>query len=79
MGVDAMSGVGGKSSYEIPGGTREMWSTFNRETRICRLCSSTVTRDCNHIYKRGFLGIGHKDETNCTESEPIEKCDDIEM
>ncbi len=79
LGVDAMSGVGGKSSYEIPGGTREMWSTFNRETRICRLCSSTVTRDCNHIYKRGFLGIGHKDETNCTESEPIEKCDDIEM
>ena len=79
LGVDAMSGVGGKSSYEIPGGTREMWSTFNRETRICRLCSSTVTRDCNHLYKRGFLGIGHKDETNCTESEPIEKCDDIEM
>lgn len=79
LGVDAMSGVGGKSSYEIPGGTREMWSAFNRETRICRLCSSTVTRDCNHLYKRGFLGIGHKDETNCTESEPIEKCDDIEM
>ena len=79
LGVDAMSGVGGKSSYEIPGGTREMWSTFNRETRICRLCSSTVTRDCNHLYKRGFLGIGHKDETNCTESEPIEKCEDIEM
>jgi len=79
LGVDAMSGVGGKSSYEIPGGTREMWSTFNRETRICRLCSSTVTRDCNHLYKRGILGIGHKDETNCTESEPIEKCDDIEM
>ena len=79
LGVDAMSGVGGKSSYEIPGGTREMWATFNRDTRICRLCSSTVTRDCNHLYKRGFLGIGHKDETNCTESEPIEKCDDIEM
>ncbi|MBO4700134.1 MAG: hypothetical protein J5620_00060 [Alphaproteobacteria bacterium] len=79
LGVDAMSGAGGKSTYEIPGGTREMWSTFNRETRICRLCSSTVTRDCAHIYKRGFLGIGHKDETNCTESEPIEKCDDIEM
>ena len=79
LGVDALAGAGGKSSYEIPGGTREMWSTFNRETRICRLCSSTVTRDCNHLYKRGFLGIGHKDETNCTESEPIEKCDDIEM
>lgn len=79
LGVDALSGVGGKSSYEIPGGTREMWATFNRDTRTCRLCSSTVTRDCVHTYKRGFLGIGHKDETNCTESEPIEKCDDIQM
>ncbi|MBQ6027839.1 MAG: hypothetical protein IJL21_04800 [Alphaproteobacteria bacterium] len=79
LGVDALSGVGGKSSYEIPGGTREMWATFNRDTRTCRLCSSTVTRDCVHTYKRGFLGIGHKDETNCTESEPIEKCEDIQM
>ncbi len=79
LGVDAMSGVGGKSTYNFPGGTREMWATFNRDTRICRLCSSTVTKDCTHTYKRGFLGIGHKDETTCTESEPVEKCDDIEM
>lgn len=74
-----LSGVGGKSTYNFPGRTREMWATFNRDTRICRLCSSTVTKDCTHTYKRGFLGIGHKDETTCAESEPIEKCDDIEM
>ena len=79
LGVDALAGAGGKSSYEIPGGTREMWSTFNRDTRICHLCSSTVTRDCSSLYKRGFLGIGQKSEVNCTESEPVEKCDDIEM
>ena len=79
LGVDALAGAGGKSSYEIPGGTREMWATFNRDTRICRLCSSTVTRDCTSLYKRWFLGIGQKSEVNCTESEPVEKCDDIEM
>ena len=79
LGVDALSGVGGKSTYDIPGGTREMWATFNREKRICHFCTSTVTKDCTHVYKRGFLGIGHKDEKTCTESEPIEKCDDIEM
>ena len=78
-GVNAMSGVGGKTAYDIPGGVREMWSAFNRDTRICRLCSSTVTKDCSSLYKRGFLGIGQKSEVNCTESEPIEKCDDIEM
>lgn len=79
LGVDALSGVGGKSTYDIPGGTREMWATFNRDTRICHFCTSTVTKDCTHVYKRGFLGIGHKDEKICTESEPIEKCEDIEM
>lgn len=79
LGVDALSGVGGTSSYDIPGGKREMWATFNRDTRVCRLCSSTVTQDCNYLYKRGVLGIGQKEERNCTESEPIEKCDDIQM
>jgi hypothetical protein len=80
LGVDALAGVGGKSSYEIPGGKREMWAAFNRDTRICRLCSSTITRDCTSAYKRGFGGIiGQKEDTNCTESEPIEKCDDIQM
>ena len=73
------SGAYGKTSYDIPGGKREMWATFNRDTRICRLCSSTVTRDCTSVYKHGFIGIGRKNETNCTESEPIEKCDDIQM
>lgn len=73
------SGAYGKMSYDIPGGKREMWATFNRDTRICRLCSSTVTRDCTSVYKHGFIGIGRKNETNCTESEPVEKCDDIEM
>ena len=79
LGVDALAGAGGKSSYEIPGGSREMWSTFNREKRICHFCSSTVTRDCTSEYKRGFLGIGQKSDVNCTESEPVEKCEDIEM
>ena len=80
LGVDALTGVGGKSTYKIPGGKREMWATFNRETRICHFCTSTVTRDCTSVYSRGLAGIiGQKEETNCTESEPIEKCDDIEM
>ena len=79
LGVDALSGVGGRSTYDIPGGTRETWAIFNRDTRICHFCTSTVTKDCTHVYKRGFLGIGHKDEKTCTESEPVEKCEDIEM
>ncbi len=69
----------GKKTVEFPGGSREMWATFNRDTRICRLCTSTITRDCNAYIRTGFWGIGAKSETDCTESDPIEKCDDIEM
>ena len=65
--------VRGKKKIDIPGGTREMWSTFNRDTRVCRLCSSTVTKDCETVIN------WFKSKTNCTESEPIEKCDDIQM
>ncbi|MFQ6744616.1 MAG: hypothetical protein ACLRFN_01390, partial [Alphaproteobacteria bacterium] len=73
-------GVGNRIKLKVSGGTREMWSTFNRETRICHLCSSTVTKNCTSTYKNGFLGIiGSKTENKCTESAPVEKCEDIPM
>lgn len=72
--------VGSRIKTKVSGGTREMWSTFNRETRICHLCSSTVTKNCTSSYKNGFLGIiGSKTENKCTESAPVEKCEDIPM
>ena len=70
---------GDKVKQEIPGGTREMWSVFNRETRVCHFCTSTVTKTCKTTHKKGFLGIGAKDEMDCQESEPYEKCEDIPM
>ena len=79
LGVDALSGVGSKYRVELPSGTREMWSMFNRDTRVCHYCTSTVTKNCSNTHKKGFLGIGAKDETSCTESEPVESCEDIQM
>ena len=70
---------GKKTTQELPSGTREMWSSFNRDSRICHFCTSTVTKDCSTVYKKGFLGIGAKNEVNCTESEPVESCEDIQM
>ncbi len=78
-GLSILSGAGQKHKINLPGGSREMWSTFNRDTRICHFCTSTVTKNCKNTYKRGFLGIGHKDETTCSESAPVEKCEDIQM
>ena len=64
---------------EFDGGSREMWSIFNRDTRVCHLCTSTITKDCTSSYKHGFLGIGRKNESNCVTNDPIEKCEDIQM
>ena len=64
---------------ELPSGTREMWSVFKRDGRVCHLCTSTVTKSCKTLHRKGFLGIGAKDETSCTESDPVESCEDIQM
>lgn len=78
--INSFTGLGSnRVKIELPSGTREMWSLFNRETRICHYCTSTVTKSCESISKKGFLGIGAKNELKCTESDPVEKCEDIAM
>jgi len=80
QGISVIASMGdGKMSYDIPGGTRESWALFNRETRNCHFCTSTVTKNCSSEYKKGFLGIGAKQAVNCTEGTPVEKCEDIAM
>ncbi|MBO8407028.1 MAG: hypothetical protein IAC77_01035, partial [Proteobacteria bacterium] len=76
--INSFTGLGSnRVKIELPSGTREMWSLFNRETRTCHYCTSTITKSCESISKKGFLGIGAKNELKCTESEPVEKCEDI--
>ena len=78
--VNSFTGLGSnRVKVELPSGTREMWSLFNRDTRTCHYCTSTITKSCESVSKKGFLGIGAKDELKCTESEPVEKCEDIAM
>lgn len=78
--VDSFTGLGGqKVKSETGNGTREMWAIFNRESRICHFCTSTITKNCSTVSKKGFLGIGATSEASCTESEPVEKCEDIQM
>lgn len=70
---------GGHVTQELPSGTREMWSSFNRETRVCHFCTSTVTKSCKSTGSRGFLGLWDSRGVECTESDPVEKCEDIQM
>ena len=78
LGLSTMNN-GGRVTQELPSGTRELWSSFNRETRICHFCTSTVTKSCKNKGSRGFLGLWDSRGVECTESEPIEKCEDIQM
>ncbi len=64
-----------KKSMTTSNGTREVWSVFNRETRMCRFCTSTIVNNCDTVYK----GWGGKAEANCVQSDPVEKCEDIPM
>ena len=77
-GIDALKQAA-HSKINLPNGTREMWSLFNRDTRVCHYCTSTVTKSCSTKQSSGFFGIGSKSETSCEESDPVEKCEDIEM
>lgn len=85
-GSHSSSLISGTSTYdkrklhvELEGGSREMWSLFDRNTRTCHYCTSTVTKTCSSVSKKGFLGIGAKEELNCEESAPVESCQDIQM
>ena len=69
----------GRVVQELPSGTREMWSSFNRETRICHFCTSTVTKSCKNKGSRGWLGLWDSRGVECEESAPVEKCEDIAM
>ncbi len=78
--ISSFTGMGShKVKIDSGTGSREMWSTFNRETRVCHFCTATVTKNCKSVSKKGFLGIGAKNEQDCTESEPVENCHDIQM
>ena len=68
-----------RHKFEGSGYSREVWSTFNRETRNCHFCTSTVTQSCTTKKKNGFFGIGGSNSTSCTTSKPVEKCEDIPM
>lgn len=78
--VDAFTGLAGqKVRSETGSGTREVWAIFNRDTRVCHFCTSTITKSCTTVSSKGFLGIGSKADASCTESDPVEKCEDITM
>lgn len=68
--------LGGGSS-NVSSGTKETNAVFNRETRICHLCTTIITQSCKTTGSKSWFHNSKNQE--CTTNEPIEKCEDIPM
>ena len=74
FGLAATSGT-----TDIPGGTKTMRSSFDRNTRTCHVCTEFVTRACR---QKGFSTHFFMTDTRrmeCDEEQREETCEDIQM
>ena len=71
------SGYLGNSSGDLNAGTKETTAIFNRDSRICHICTSTVTQSCKTTGSKSWFHNNRN--TSCTTNAPIEKCEDVQM
>ncbi|MBO5704442.1 MAG: hypothetical protein J6R99_00310, partial [Alphaproteobacteria bacterium] len=64
-------------SNTLNAGKKETKAVFNRETRICHICTTTVTQDCKTVGSKSWFHNNRNVE--CTTGAPVEKCEDIPM
>jgi hypothetical protein len=57
------------------GSTTTTNAVFNRDTRTCHICKSTVTENCEVKGGNWF----RKANVNCATGAPVEKCEDVKM
>ena len=67
----------GNSSIDADAGTKETTAVFSRETRICKICTTTVTQSCKTTGSKSW--VHNNRNTECTTNDPIEVCRDIKM
>lgn len=64
---------------EIPGGTKTIRSTFNRETRVCHICTELVTRECKQKGINLQFFVTDTRRLECGEEKREETCEDVAM
>lgn len=67
----------GKTNTDLSAGTKETMAIFNRDTRVCRICTTTVTQNCKTTGSKSWFHNNRN--VSCEASNPIEKCEDIQM
>jgi hypothetical protein len=64
-------------SNTLSAGKRETRAVFNRETRICHICTTTVSQNCKTVGSKSWFHNNRNIE--CETAAPVEKCEDIPM
>lgn len=65
---------GSKAKILVTGGIKEVTSVFNRDTRICHVCTTTSVENCEKLVAKGTK----VKKKNCT-TDVQESCEDIQM
>ena len=71
------AGYMGNSSADLNSGSKETTAVFNRDARICHVCTTTITQNCKTKGSKSWFHNSRNVE--CTTNEPVEKCEDIQM
>lgn len=77
-GLNASAGFGaGRNNYDkidLNGGTKEVVTIFNRETRICHVCTTTSVENCEQLKVKGTK----VKKKNCV-TDVQESCEDVQL
>ena len=71
------TGYLGGGQLDADAGIKETTAVFNRETRTCHVCTTTITQSCKTTGSTSWFHNSRN--TSCTTNEPVEKCEDIPM
>ena len=71
--------VTGKKGFSASGGgiTKTTNALFDRDSRTCKLCTTTISESCKTTGKKGWFKDTRGQE--CTTGEPVEKCEEMKM
>ena len=65
------------STTDLSAGQKETTAIFSRETRICRICTTTFTQSCKTKGSKSWFHNNRNIE--CETATPTENCQDIQM
>lgn len=71
------NGYLGKSSFDAGGVSKEITAVFSRDTRICHICTTTMTQSCKTTGSKSWFHNNRN--VSCDTQASEEHCEDIQM